>query len=124
MEHDYSMTQNNSKHLIKMSFGNYDLYIKDYKISQAAKVSEISSFNNKKQFCYSGFEHSRVKVTALIEKSKFNHLVAVFKSFMGSTPYSVTIDEVFIGSYIITEYEISGSEDDYLYKVSLSLCNA
>lgn len=119
-----SMTENNSKHLIEMTLGSYKLYLKDYKLFRSANVSEIPAFTSKREFCYTGFEHLQVKVTAMVEKRRLSEVYSTFNGLIGSTPYSVTIDGINIGNHIITDYEISGSEDNYLYKISLSLCNA
>ncbi len=118
------MTENNSKHLITMNFGSYKLYIKDYKLFRSVKVSELSAFMSKKELCYTGFEHVRLEVTALIDKSRFGELSVSLESFVGQQSYSVVIDGSNIGNFYLTGYEICGSEDDYIYKASLSFCRS
>lgn len=106
-----------------MTIDSYKLYVKDYKLFRSTKVSEIPTFASKMEFNYSGFEHLQLKTTAMIEKRRLSELYSYFGSLTGPTSHSVTIDGLNIGDYIIEEYEISGSEDDYLYKVSFSLRN-
>lgn len=107
-----------------MTIDGYKLYVKDYKLFRSAKMYEIPTFSSKMEFCYRGFEHLKLKATAMIEQRRLNELNSRFGSLIGPASHSVTIDELNIGNYVIEEYEISGSEDDYLYKVSLSLRNA
>lgn len=115
------MTEKNSKHLITMSFNNYKFYVKKYKIFRSAKVSQIPVFNNAQEFCYMGYGNEQMKVTALIDKSRISEMHFVLNNFKQPNSYSVQIDGFSAGSYIITSYEICGSEENYIYEVELSL---
>lgn len=117
------MKENNSKHMIIMTFGTYKFYIKDYKLLRKAKVSEISAFMNKRELCYMGYGHLQLTATALIDKSRQGEMISVLANFMNSTANSVVIEGANIGSFILTDYEICASEDDYIYKVSLTMCS-
>ena len=118
------MTENNSKHIILMSFGTYKIYIRDYKLSRKARVSEISAFTSKRELCYMGYEHLQLSAAALIDKSRLSEIIFMLNGFMNSNSYSVVIDGVNVGNYILTDYEICGSEDDHIYKVTLTMCNS
>lgn len=116
------MTEKNSKHLILMSFDNYKLYVKSYKILRSAKVSEMPAFSDSQAFCYMGFGHEQIKVTALIDKSRLNEIHYVLNNYMQSNSYAVEIDGMSIGKCVLTSYEVCGSEDNYIYEVSISMC--
>ncbi len=118
------MTENNSKNTIIMYYDYYNLYIKDFKVSRSAKVTEISTFTDEKQFCYQGYEHQRLKATALIDKSRISDILIVLNSFIGNISKNIIINDIDYGSYLLTDYEICVSEDDYLYEVSLSFIKA
>lgn len=115
------MTEMNSKHLILMSFNNYKFYVKSYKILRSAKISEMPAFSDSQEFCHMGCGHEQIKVTALIEKSKLNEIHYVLNSYMQPNLYAVEIDEASIGKCVLTSYEICGSEDNYIYEISMSL---
>ncbi len=115
------MTEKNSKHTIFMYLGGYKLYVKDYRLFRKAKVSEVSTFSQVKELCYMGFEHLQLHVNALIDKSRLNETMHMISSFLNMNAHSVTIDNSSIGNYVLTDYEICGSNEDYIYKVSLTL---
>lgn len=119
-----NMTENNSKHKITMSLNSYTFSIKDYKLSRSTKVSEVSKFTNNTELCYMGYKHLRLHATALIEKSRVSEVMNVLSSILSPNSNSVVIDGMNIGKFILTDYEICGSEDDFLYNVSLSLCGS
>lgn len=115
------MTEKNSKHIIYMTLNGYKLNVKDYKLFRKAKVSEISTFSQIRELGYMGFEHLQLNVNALIDKSRLNEALHMLSSYMNINSYTVVIDGISIGHFILTGYEICGSEDDYIYKVSLTL---
>lgn len=118
------MTEKNSKHHIIMSFNDYNFYVKNYKIFRSAKVSEIPAYNAAQQFCYMGYGNEQIKLTALIDKSRISEIYFIVNNFKQPNPYSVQIDGLSVGNYIITSYEICGSEENYIYEVELSLYKA
>ena len=117
------MTEKNSKHLITMSFDGYNFYIKNYKIFRTAKVSQIPAFNNAQEFCYMGYGNEQIKVTALIDKNRINEIYFMLNNFKLPNSKSVEIDGIDVGKYVVTSYEICGSEENYIYEVVMTLCN-
>lgn len=116
------MTEKNSKHLILMSFGSYSFYIKNYKIFRSAKVSGIPAFNNAQEFCYMGYGNEQIKVTALIDKGRMSEMYFMLNNFKQPNSYAVEIDGISAGDYVLTSYEICGSEENYIYEVAISFC--
>lgn len=105
-----------------MNYDYYAFYIKDFKLLRSAKVTEIPAFTDEKQYCYQGLEHERIKATAMIDKSRITSLLTELNNFIGSNTKEVIIDDVSYGYFMLTDYEICISQDDYLYEVSLTFC--
>lgn len=115
------MTEKNSKNTIIMYYDYYNLYIKDFKVSRSVKVSEIPTFTKEKQYCYQGYEHQKIKATALIDKSRISNLLIIFDNFIfEGSEKSIVIDGIDYGRYWLTDYEVCVSEDDYIYEVALT----
>lgn len=114
------MTEKNSKHTIFMYYDFFKFYIKDFKLLRSAKVAEIPTFTDEKQYCFQGLEHERIKATAMIDKSRITTLLTELNNFIGSNTREVIIDDVSYGYFMLTNYEICISQDDYVYEVSLT----
>lgn len=114
------MTENNSKHTIFMYYDYYKFYIRDFKLLRSAKVTEIPAFTDEKQYCYQGLEHERIKATAMIDKSRLTNFLSELNYFIGSNSREVVIDDISYGYFMLTDYEICISQDNYLYEVSMS----
>ncbi len=117
------MTEKNSKHLIAMTVDTYKFYLKDYKLFRSAKVSEISTFTKRKELRYLGYGYKRINATAIVDKERLTQLNMVLDDFMITDSHSVVVEGLNLGNYIITDYEICGSDDDYIYEVKLNLCS-
>lgn len=117
------MTEKNSKHLISMSVDTYTFYIKDYKLFRTAKTSEISTFTDERKLCYLGYGKKQINAVALIDKEGLSQINMVLNDFMVTGSHSVIIEGENLGKYILTGYEIDGSDEDYIYKVTLTLCS-
>ena len=118
------MTEKNSKHLITMSFDGYIFYVKNYKIFRTAKVSQIPAFHDAQEFCYMGYGTEQMNVTALIDKNRINEIYSMLNSFKQPNAKFVEIDGINAGNYMLTSYEICGSEENYIYEVVISLCKS
>ncbi len=117
------MTEKNSKHLIAMNVDTFKFYVKDYKIFRSAKTSEITTFSKQRGICYLGFGPKRIKATAIADKERLNQLIMVLNDFIVTDSHSVSVEELSLGNYRLIDYEICGSDEDYIYEVKLNLCS-
>lgn len=116
------MTENNSKHLILLSISNYKFYISSYKVSRSTKILDIPTFKDQQKCCYMGYGHEQMQVKALIDQSRLYETHFMLNSLKSSEMRNVTIEGKALGQYMLTDYEICGSEDNYIYEVSISMC--
>lgn len=118
------MDEINSKHLILLDIDGYTFYVKNYKIFRSAKVSEISAFNDAQASCYMGYGSERISVRTLVDKNRMTEIYSMLNRFKNPSLYDITLDGMSIGSYMLTDYEICGSEDEYVYEISISMCKS
>lgn len=116
------MKETNSKHTIDMTIGTYKLYIKEYKIFGSAKTAELATFTNQRELCHLGIGCRKIKAATIVDKAKLSEINMIFNSYLHSSSFNVVIEGISFGNCIMTDYEICGCEDDYVYKVSLTLC--
>ena len=117
------MTETNSKHSIIMTIDSYRFHIKEYKICGSIKTAEVATFTNQRELCNLGIGCKKINAITMIDKSRLSEINMILNSNMHTGPSIVVIEGISLGNCIITDYEICGSEDDYIYKVSLTLCS-
>ena len=117
------MTEKNSKHLIAMNVDSFKFYVKEYKILRSVKTSEITTFVKQREIGYLGYGPIKIRATAIVDKERLNLLNKALNDFIVTDSHSVSIEGISFGDYRMTDYEICGSEDDYIYEVKLNLCS-
>ena len=63
-----------------------------------------------------------IKEYKILGSAKTAEINMIFNSYLHSSSFNVVIEGISFGNCIMTDYEICGCEDDYVYKVSLTLC--